>query len=103
MVLMSMSGGSLYAAICSETFGGYVGSGSRTSRSHRARQMTSQLSKTNVIDRKSATSSSKNRIADARAPNRESPANSVYQAANERDASDDATSAGKTHCPSGFR
>src|SRR5438067_1811280 len=84
IVSISMSGGSLYAAICRETNGWNAGSGSAMGRGHRTRQVASRLSKAKEPARLSATSSSANRTAEATVATTDSPEKKVTDSANAR-------------------
>jgi hypothetical protein len=79
-----MSGGSLYAAMCSDTAGRYAGSGSGIARSHRDRVNTSRPSNVNDAESDSAASSSSRRSAEANVPAGERPLANVISTANAR-------------------
>src|SRR6266516_1513319 len=88
--------------MCSDTLGRYFRSRLGKGRSQRLRVTTSQLSKANVADRNSASSSNTHSRADASAAGTDNPPPTVTEAPNARYVRAEATKLEKNTCPTAF-
>src|SRR5438552_610702 len=99
---MSMSGGSLYDAMCRDTNGRKLGSGLGIGRRQRVRHVMSMLSNPNEHVSVSATNSRSSSAADAAIPAIDRPLANVIHAAKARYVRTAATRHPKNTCPMGF-
>src|SRR5262245_38518810 len=99
---MSMSGGSLYAAISIDTIGRNAGSGWGRRREPLTRQIVSQHSNANEADSVIATISNSRSTHDATVASTLSPPSNVVSTANQRYAIPDAAIVPKKTWPTGF-